>query len=101
MRSDREARIRERAYQIWVAEGRTHGSQEEHWHRAEREIAAEDAAPAGKRPARARARAAAAAAVKPTSARKSATSTSGPMAKTTSPTAPRRARQRRPAESGQ
>jgi hypothetical protein len=57
MQADREARIRERAYQIWVAEGRTHGSQEAHWHRAEREIMAEEAAPAGTRPARARARA--------------------------------------------
>ena len=103
MQSDREARIRERAHQIWVAEGRTHGSQEAHWHRAEREIAEEDAAKAGKRPARPRGRAttAAAAEVKPTSARKSATSTSGPVTKTAPPTIPRRARQRRPAESGQ
>jgi hypothetical protein len=43
MQSDREARIKERAYRIWVEEGRTHGRQDEHWHRAEREIADEEA----------------------------------------------------------
>jgi hypothetical protein len=49
MQADREARIRERAYQIWVAEGRAHGSEEAHWHRAEREIAAAEARPAARR----------------------------------------------------
>jgi hypothetical protein len=43
MRSDREERIRQRAYAIWQAEGHQHGRDEDHWHRAEREIAAEDA----------------------------------------------------------
>jgi hypothetical protein len=49
MRSDREERIKERAYAIWLAEGRVHGHHQEHWHRAEREIAAEETAgqPAG------------------------------------------------------
>ena len=42
MQSDRQERISERAYQIWVAEGRTHGRHDEHWHRAEREIAEEE-----------------------------------------------------------
>jgi hypothetical protein len=42
MQSDRHERISERAYQIWVAEGRAHGHHEEHWHRAEREIAEEE-----------------------------------------------------------
>jgi hypothetical protein len=42
MRSDREERIKERAYAIWLAEGRAHGRHQEHWHRAEREIAAEE-----------------------------------------------------------
>src|SRR6202035_3590539 len=42
MRSDREERIKERAYAIWLAEGRVHGHHQEHWHRAEREIAAEE-----------------------------------------------------------
>jgi hypothetical protein len=44
MRSDREERIKERAYAIWLAEGRVHGRHQDHWHRAEREIAAEDSA---------------------------------------------------------
>ena len=43
MQSDRHARIKDRAYHIWVAEGRPHGKHDEHWHRAEREVAEEDA----------------------------------------------------------
>jgi hypothetical protein len=72
MRSDREERIKERAYAIWLAEGRVHGKHQDHWHRAEREIAAEEAGsePAGgataRRPSRARA-------TKPASAGGSAT----------------------------
>jgi hypothetical protein len=42
MRSDRQERISERAYLIWVAEGRVHGKHDEHWHRAEHEIAEEE-----------------------------------------------------------
>src|SRR5437773_10982076 len=41
MQSDRQQRISERAHQIWVAEGRVHGKDHEHWQRAEREIAAQ------------------------------------------------------------
>jgi len=33
-------RIRERAYQIWVASGSPHGDAEQHWLTAEREILA-------------------------------------------------------------
>ena len=44
MRSDREERIKERAYAIWLAEGRVHGRHQDHWHRAEREVAAEETA---------------------------------------------------------
>jgi len=43
MQSDRQARIRERAYHIWVEEGRSEGRHDEHWQRAEREIAEEEA----------------------------------------------------------
>lgn len=43
MQSDRDARIRERAYRIWEEEGRVEGRHEEHWRRAEREIADEEA----------------------------------------------------------
>ena len=42
MQSDRQERISERAYQIWIAEGRIHGRHDEHWQRAEREIAEEE-----------------------------------------------------------
>ncbi len=42
MGDDREARIRDRAYQIWEEEGQPEGRGAEHWAQAEREI---DAAP--------------------------------------------------------
>ena len=42
MQSDRYERISVRAYHIWVAEGRVHGMHDEHWQRAEREIAEEE-----------------------------------------------------------
>ena len=42
MQSDRQERISERAYQIWIAEGCVHGRHDEHWHRAENEIAEEE-----------------------------------------------------------
>jgi Protein of unknown function (DUF2934) len=42
MQSDRQERISERAYQIWIAEGRIHGRHDEHWQRAEHEIAEEE-----------------------------------------------------------
>ena len=55
MDSDKEARIRERAYEIWVREGRPHGKDAEHWQKAEAEIAAQggavaDRAAAGSKP---------------------------------------------------
>ena len=37
-----EHRIRDRAYAIWEQEGRPEGKQDEHWRRAEAEIAAEE-----------------------------------------------------------
>jgi hypothetical protein len=47
MITDRQERIRERAYWIWIEEGRPQGRSLEHWVRAEREIAqALDASPA-------------------------------------------------------
>ena len=36
--SDKEQRIRARAYEIWEGEGRHDGRAEEHWRQAEREI---------------------------------------------------------------
>lgn len=44
MRSEREERIRQRAYTIRQSEGHQHGRHEDYWHRAEREIGAEEAA---------------------------------------------------------
>jgi hypothetical protein len=43
MQADRDARTRERAYQIWETEGRVEGRHDDHWHRAQREIAEEEA----------------------------------------------------------
>ena len=36
--TEREARIRERAYELWEADGRREGSSDEYWNRATREI---------------------------------------------------------------
>ena len=44
MESDRDARIRERAYAIWEREGQPHGRHAEHWMQAKAEIAAEEQA---------------------------------------------------------
>lgn len=44
MQSDRHAKISERAYRIWLDEGRVHGRHDEHWYRAERELAEAEAA---------------------------------------------------------
>jgi hypothetical protein len=41
MDSETERRIRERAYEIWVKEGRQHGRDAEHWEQARAEILAE------------------------------------------------------------
>jgi hypothetical protein len=41
MDSEKQRRIRERAYEIWQREGRPHGRDAEHWQRAEAEIEAE------------------------------------------------------------
>jgi len=41
--TDREQRIRERAYQLWEEGGRPDGEASNHWHRANEGIAIEDA----------------------------------------------------------
>ncbi|MCL6708002.1 DUF2934 domain-containing protein [Pseudomonas sp. R2.Fl] len=43
--TDREQRIRERAYGIWQSEGGVHGLHDDHWRRAESELNAEEAEP--------------------------------------------------------
>jgi hypothetical protein len=36
--TDREEKIRQRAYGIWEKEGYPHGHDQDHWHRAAREV---------------------------------------------------------------
>jgi len=45
---DKEQRIRDRAYQIWKAEGQPEGREAEHWERARRELDESAAAQSGK-----------------------------------------------------
>jgi len=47
MDTEREARVRERAYAIWEREGRPEGGAEQHWAQAEAELRAEEGAGAG------------------------------------------------------
>ena len=42
MDPDLEARIRERAYALWVQDGQAQGKADDYWYRAEREIRDED-----------------------------------------------------------
>jgi Protein of unknown function (DUF2934) len=46
-----ENRIRERAFQIWSANGFVHGQADQHWLAAEREILAASTAPLAGKPA--------------------------------------------------
>jgi len=83
MQSDRHERISARAYQIWVMGGRIHGKDEEHWHRAEREIADEEQRVAGALANRAAGAAEGAAATtsarrRPQASSQSGTTTTGP-----------------------
>jgi Protein of unknown function (DUF2934) len=98
MRSDREERIKQRAYAIWQSEGHRHGRHEDHWHRAEREIAAEEAEPSGAPRRASRSRKAASeksAAAKPAPSRSAGSETRGEK-----PATPKRAsaRSRKPRE---
>lgn len=45
MSDDKQHRIRQRAHAIWESRGRPHGSDQDHWHQASREIDAEEDAP--------------------------------------------------------
>jgi len=42
MSDDREARIRERAYHLWIDRGRPEGREQEHWEEARRSVEQED-----------------------------------------------------------
>ena len=46
MQNQRNEKVRERAYQIWEREGRQDGRAEEHWSKAEQELAESQARPA-------------------------------------------------------
>jgi hypothetical protein len=46
----REQRVRERAYQLWEADGKPHGRDVEYWQRARELIAMEDSAGSGMLP---------------------------------------------------
>jgi hypothetical protein len=51
MSNDREEQLRQRAYEIWEAEGRPEGRHKDHWHQAERELAEyQNANPTGATP---------------------------------------------------
>jgi Protein of unknown function (DUF2934) len=39
---DRDQRIRERAYKIWLEEGQPYGHSKEHWVQAEKQLAEEE-----------------------------------------------------------
>ena len=80
MTDDREARIRQRAYEFWETAGQPEGCEQEHWYRAEASVAAEEvpAAPAPKPRAR-----------KPKAEGETATKAK-PKAETAAPKKPRR-----------
>jgi hypothetical protein len=44
---DREQRVRERAYQLWEADGRPHGRDVEYWERARELVGMEESADSG------------------------------------------------------
>jgi hypothetical protein len=46
MDAGKNERVERRAYALWKAEGQPEGRHEEHWHRAMREIEAEETASA-------------------------------------------------------
>jgi hypothetical protein len=69
---EREARVRELAYQRWEAEGRPAGRHEDHWHDAARAIDAEQDPPIAAPSAQAAAATTPDAPAKPTRSRKAA-----------------------------
>jgi hypothetical protein len=50
MDSEKLKRIEQRAYLFWEVEGQPHGRHEEHWHRAARQIEAEEDMAIGEKP---------------------------------------------------
>ena len=94
MSVDVEQRIRDRAYAIWLDEGRPHGRDADHWLQAERAILAEAAAVADVAPVIAVVKAPR----KTTNAKpRAVVNTTGPEAPTPEPPKARRPRSRKPA----
>lgn len=46
--SDREAQIKQRAYELWIQAGEPEGSSDQFWYQAEKEIDGDDPAASGK-----------------------------------------------------
>jgi hypothetical protein len=94
MSVDVEQRIRDRAYAIWLEEGRPHGRDADHWFKAERAILAEAAAVADVAPVVAVVKAPR----KTTNAKpRAAVKTAEPEAVTPEPAKARKPRSRKPA----
>ena len=55
MDAEKVKRIEQRAYLFWEAEGQPHGRHEEHWHRAARQIEAEEEVHIAEKPRKAKA----------------------------------------------
>lgn len=85
MDSDYERRIRERAYEIWVREGRPHGRDAEHWQRAEAEISSESGIAADRAAARSKPRSEAPPAAAPLHSRAAPRIVNGPPSGTPAP----------------
>lgn len=45
--ANREQKVRDRAYQLWIEEGQPHGRSDDHWRRARELVDAEDSAEPG------------------------------------------------------
>ena len=82
MDADMQERISARAYRIWEEKGRPHGSSDDHWHQAKREIEEEDRA-AGRKPSTA---------AKAPRTRKTASAASSASASTSAAAAPAKPR---------
>jgi hypothetical protein len=80
-----EPKVSRKAYEIWEAEGRPHGRDQEHWHRAKAAVDAEQTAKPKRAPRKAAApKTAAAKAAKPAAAK---ATTAKPAAKAKAPAA--------------
>jgi hypothetical protein len=84
MESEKDRKIRERAYELWEQSGRPEGQAEQHWRVAEREFSAGDEGPpAGERAGASRPAPKRSRAVEPEAKRKTAAAKAGAPAKKT------------------